>query len=76
MAASSFADTGIIVLVHLLVVLFFVAAMLLAVVGTGNSAAALRTRGQNMILATSGLLIGGLFLGVFLGNYLLTLWIM
>lgn len=60
----------------LLVVLLFVAAMLLAVIGTGHAVAALRTRGQHMILATSGLLIGGLFLGVFLGNYILELWIM
>lgn len=63
-------------LLLLLVVLLFVAAMLLAVIGTGHAVAALRTRGQHMILAMSGLLIGGLFLGVFLGNYILELWIM
>lgn len=59
-----------------LVVLFFVCAMLLAVVGTGHAVAAVRTRGQHMIMAVSALLIGGLFLGVFLGNYILELWIM
>jgi hypothetical protein len=53
----------------------FVSAMLLAVVGTGLAAAALRARGRHMIMATSGLLIGGLFLGAFLGNYILNLWI-
>lgn len=63
-------------LLLLLVVLLFVSAMLLAVIGTGNAVAALRMRGQHMILATSGLLIGGLFLGAFLGNYILELWVM
>jgi hypothetical protein len=62
-------------LLALLVVMLFIAAMLLAVIGTGHAAAALRTRGQHMIMAVSGLLIGGLFLGVFLGNYILQLWI-
>jgi hypothetical protein len=55
--------------------LLIVSAVLLAVVGTGQAAAALRTRGAHMILATSGFLIGGLFLGVFIGNYVLQLWI-
>jgi hypothetical protein len=63
-------------IVLLFVLLLFMSAMLLAVMGTGLAVAALRTRGQHMILATSALLIGGLFLGVFLGNYILELWIM
>jgi hypothetical protein len=71
-ASNSFVNP----LVLLLVLLFFISAMLLAVMGTGHAVAALRTRGQHMILATSALLIGGLFLGVFLGNYILELWIM
>jgi hypothetical protein len=58
------------------VLLMFICAMLLAVMGTGNAVAALRTRGQQMIMATSALLIGGLFLGVFLGYYILELWVM
>lgn len=61
--------------VGLVVILFFTTAMLLAVTGAGHAAAALRTRGQHMIMATIGLLISGLFLGVFLGNYILQLWI-
>lgn len=60
----------------LLILLLFIAAMVFGVMGTGNAVAALRTRGQHMILATSALLISGLFLGVFLGNYILELWIM
>lgn len=62
-------------LLILLGLLLVVCAVLLAVVGTGQAAAALRTRGAHMILATSGFLIGGLFLGVFIGNYVLQLWI-
>jgi len=72
--AAAFAGNNPLLL--LLGVLLFVSAMLLAVIGTGHAVAALRTRGQHMILAVSGLLIGGLFLGVFLGNYVLELWIM
>jgi|SRR5579875_690953 len=60
----------------LFVLFLFGIAMLLAVMGTGHAVAALRLRGQHMILATSALLISGLFLGVFLGNYILELWIM
>lgn len=63
------------IVIGLLVIVFFISAMLLAVVGAGHAAAALRTRGQHMILATIGLLVSGLFLGVFLGNYILQLWI-
>jgi hypothetical protein len=62
-------------LLALLGLLLVVSAVLLAVVGTGQAAAALRMRGSHMIMATSGFLIGGLFLGVFIGNYVLQLWI-
>ncbi|MGH7170584.1 MAG: hypothetical protein ACRELG_09935 [Gemmataceae bacterium] len=62
-------------LLALLALVLVVSSVLMAVVGTGQSAAALRTRGQHMIMATSGFLIGGLFLGVFIGNYVLQLWI-
>jgi hypothetical protein len=74
-AASVVANPPTVIILRLLVVLFFIGAMLLAVIGTGHAVAALRTRGQHMILATIGLLISGLFLGVFLGNYILQLWI-
>lgn len=63
-------------ILFLLVILLFISAMLLAVVGTGHAVAAVRTRGQHTIMAVSGMLIGGLFLGVLLGNYILELWIM
>ncbi len=74
--ASLANNIAVLPIVILLVLLLFMSAMLLGVIGTGLAVAALRTRGQHMILATSALLIGGLFLGVFLGNYILELWIM
>jgi len=58
----------------LLGLLLIVSAVLLAVLGTGQAAAALRTRGHQMIMAVSGLLISGLFVGVFLGLFIFSLW--
>lgn len=72
-AGTAFANGN--VLLAFLALVFVVSAVLMAVVGTGQAAAALRTRGQHMILAASGFLIGCLFLGVFIGNYVLQLWI-
>lgn len=72
--AIAFTSSNVILL--LLVILLFISAMLMAVIGVGHAVAAVRTRGQHMIMAVSALLIGGLFLGVFLGNYILELWIM
>lgn len=59
----------------LLAFLIVLAALLLAVMGTGQAIAALRTRGQHMILATSGLILSALFLGVFLGRFVFVLWV-
>jgi hypothetical protein len=58
----------------LLALLLFVSALVLAVIGTGQAAAALRTRGSQMIMATGGLLISGLFVGAFLGLLLFNVW--
>jgi hypothetical protein len=58
----------------LLTLVLVFAAVLLAVAGTGQALAALRTRGNHMILATSGLLVGGLFLGAFIGLTIFQLW--
>jgi hypothetical protein len=53
----------------LAVIGFFVilASPLAAVVGVGQAAAAIRARGNHMILATAGLLLCGLNVGVVLG---------
>ncbi|HTU18000.1 MAG TPA: hypothetical protein VMG10_08045 [Gemmataceae bacterium] len=74
-SAIGFAFANRNVLLALLALVLVVSAVLMAVVGTGQAAAALRTRGHHMIMATSGFLIGGLFLGIFIGNYVLQLWI-
>lgn len=59
----------------LLAVLVVLAAVLMAVVGTGQAITAMRTRGQHMIMATSGLILSALFLGAFLGRCVFVLWI-
>lgn len=58
----------------LLAFLMILGAVVLAVLGLGQAAAAIRSRGPHMIAATSGLLVSGLFLGVFIGIYIFRLW--
>jgi hypothetical protein len=58
----------------LLVLLLMPAAILLGVLGLGQAAAALRTRGRHMIAATSGLILSGLFVGAFIGFFVFQLW--
>lgn len=48
--------------------------ILLAVLGLGQATAALRVRGNHMILATLGLLVSGLFVGVILGLFTFSVW--
>jgi hypothetical protein len=62
------------VLLALLMLVLIVGAVLFAVLGTGQAVAALRTRGNHMIMATGGLLLGGLFLGAFIGLTVFQLW--
>lgn len=57
---------GVLILLFLLVL---GASAILATVGLGLAAAALRTRGDHMILATLGLLLCGIFLGAFIGLF-------
>ena len=45
-----------------------------SVFGVGQGAAAIRTRGDHMILATLGLLIAGLHAGMVVGMFTLILW--
>jgi hypothetical protein len=54
--------------------LLIVGSALVGVLGLGQSAAALRSRGRHMIMATGGLLINGLFVGAFVGLYVFQLW--
>ena len=58
----------------LLMVLVFLGDMVLAALGLGQAAAALRARGNAMILATVGLVLNGLYLGALLGLFSFTVW--
>lgn len=71
-AAAVFADKNLLLL--LLALLLMVGSTLLGVLGIGQSAAALRARGHHMIVATSGLILSGLFVGSFIGLFLFNLW--
>jgi hypothetical protein len=61
---------------ELLVLGFFVllASLLPSVLGIGQAAAAIRARGDHMILATAGLLLSGLHAGMVVGVLGLSLW--
>jgi hypothetical protein len=49
--------------------------VLLAMAGLGQAATALRTRGNHMILATIGLMVSGLYVGVVVGLFAMGLWL-
>jgi hypothetical protein len=59
-----------------LLLLFFllVCAILIALFGVGQATAALRTRGNHMILATIGLILGGLNVGGLIGIWVMAFW--
>jgi hypothetical protein len=59
----------------LLVLFVLPSAVIVALVGLGQSAAALRTRGDSMILATLGLLLSGLHIGAMVGIMLFGIWL-
>lgn len=70
--AITVANKNIILL--LLGLLVILGSALLGVLGLGQAIAALRTRGQHMIVATSGLIVSGLFVGAFIGLYVFQVW--
>ena len=55
-------------------VILFLATPGPAVFGVGQGAAALRDRGDHMILATIGLILSGLYAGLFVGTFTVLLW--
>jgi hypothetical protein len=59
----------------LLVVLLLPFAVIVALIGLGQSVAALRTRGDSMILATLGLMLSGLHIGAMVGTMLFGIWL-
>jgi hypothetical protein len=60
--------------VALLVLFLGACSLLMGVLGLGQATAVLRTRGHHMILGTIGLIVSGLFLGVFIGFFTFLLW--
>jgi hypothetical protein len=61
--------------VILLVLFALPSAVIVALIGLGQSAAALRTRGDSMILATLGLMLSGLHVGAMVGTMLFFIWL-
>jgi hypothetical protein len=57
-----------------LVAVIWLGDMMLAALGLGQAATALRARGNAMILATVGLVLNGLYLGALLGLFSFTIW--
>lgn len=58
----------------LLGALTMLASLLLSLQGVGQAAAAIRTRGRFLILATAGLLLSGLHVGLLIGLFCSSLW--
>lgn len=58
----------------LLVFAVLLGASVVALLGIGQAAAVLRARGSHMILATIGLILGGLYVGLLVGMFALNLW--
>ena len=58
----------------LLGMLAFMAAPAPAILGIGQAAAAIRARGDHMIMATIGLLLSGLQAGFFIGLFTFLMW--
>jgi hypothetical protein len=69
-AASGKPPIGVLVLMMLV----FCGAALVASLGLGQAAAAVRNRGNHMIMATIGLITNGLFLGVLIGVFTFGFW--
>lgn len=57
----------------LLAAVLVISSLIPAILGLGQAASAIRTRGQRMFLATSGLVLSGSLVGIFLGMILLQL---
>jgi hypothetical protein len=66
--------SGAVLVAGLLAILVFLGASVLALFGVGQAAAVLRTRDGHMILATIGLILGGLYVGLLVGLFALNLW--
>jgi hypothetical protein len=74
LASAVFSARGPELMIALLFMLVLVGDCLMAALGLGQALAALRTRGPHMILATIGLILSGLYLGVFIGLISFSAW--
>jgi hypothetical protein len=63
------------VMAGLIILVMFAAGGAVALFGVGQAVAVLRARGGHMILATIGLTVGGLFIGMFVGLFALSLFL-
>ena len=59
----------------ILIVAMLLGAGAVALFGIGQAAAVLRARGSHMILATIGLVVGGLYIGLFIGLFAVAIYL-
>jgi hypothetical protein len=74
MALAGPGNKGALVALVLLLFLVLLIGIPAAAFGVGQAVAALRVRGNHMILGTIGLVLSGLYVGVLLGLSLFSLW--
>jgi hypothetical protein len=68
-------EAGVAALLGLLMLVVISLAVSVALLGIGFSTAALRVRGDSMIVATLGLLLNGLHIGALVGIFLFSIWV-
>jgi hypothetical protein len=73
-AGAAGTDSSAVMLLLVLGFLVLAGDTVVAALGVGQAVAALRTRGNHMILATVGLILSGLYVGMFLGLMNLSFW--
>lgn len=57
-----------------IIIIFFLGGLAGAILGLAQGAAAIRARGDHLILATAGLLLSGLYAGMFIGMLGVSFW--
>jgi hypothetical protein len=74
LVATAAGGAGAVIVAGLLAIIVFLAASVLALFGVGQAAAVLRLREGHLILATIGLILSGLYVGLLVGFFALNLW--
>lgn len=67
---------GAVLFLGLVALLLILGSMLLGTIGLGQAAAAVRSRGAHMIVAVSGLILNGLFVGALVGFCIFSMWLL